>query len=134
VRIKSGLTQELYRRALNSIELEDDVLDELAKVDTRHANKSTASGRLANLMASDIDAINQARDVVIMVIGVPIGSTLAFIGLWRILDWCALVGTAIIVFSTPLPVWLAKLVGSTQRRLKLAQDSRISLVVEYMAQ
>ena len=119
---------------LNSMELEDDVLDELTKGRTRQTDKSTAAGRLANLMAGDIETLYNARDIVMMGIGIPIGSTLTLVGLYRIMGWSALVGTAIIVLSTPLPVWLAKLIGSTQIRLKFAQDSRISLVGEYISQ
>ena len=134
VRIKSGLTQELYRRALNSMELADYVLDDLAKGQKQPAGKSTASGRLANLMAGDIDAIYLGRDIFLIGIGVPISMVIAFTGLYRILGWPAIVGIAVLVLSAPLPAWLAQLIGSSQRRLKLVQDSRISLVGEYFAQ
>ncbi len=134
VRVKSGFTQELYHRAMTSMELDDDILDGTAKDAGDKGQKATSAGRLANLMASDIDAICGAKDTIIVLAGTPVGMALSFLGLYKILGWPALVGVAIILVTTPpVPTWLAQLIGHVQRGLKLAQDSRISLVSEYLA-
>jgi len=133
VRVKSGFTQELYHRAMNSMELEEDFMSGLPKGQQDKAQKSTATGRLANLMAGDIDAIYQARDIIIILIGVPIGIIVAFVGLYKFLGWPALVGTFILLVTAPIPVYLSQMLSRKQRELKLTQDSRISLVSEYLA-
>ncbi|KAK1778584.1 P-loop containing nucleoside triphosphate hydrolase protein [Copromyces sp. CBS 386.78] len=133
VRLKSAMTQELYHRALASMELEDDVINDIA---TRGAKEqrmqSTSAGRLANLMASDIDAVFRARDAILGLVGVPVGIALSIIGLYKIVGWTSLVGLAFLVLSMPLPAWVSRMMAKTQRKAKLAQDSRISLISEYL--
>ncbi|KAJ4392610.1 hypothetical protein N0V85_006929, partial [Neurospora sp. IMI 360204] len=133
VRLKSAMTQELYHRALSSMELEDDVINDIA---TRGAKEqrtqSTSAGRLANLMASDVDAVFKARDAVTGFVGVPVGIVISTIGLYKLVGWTSLVGLAFLVLSISFPVWIARMMSKTQRKVKLAQDSRISLISEYL--
>ncbi|KFA71490.1 hypothetical protein S40288_09133 [Stachybotrys chartarum IBT 40288] len=137
VRIKAGLTQELYHRALNSMELEDDhfqlgVGKESAQ-GGKGSTKTTSVGRLANLMASDIDAVYRARDIVQVSIGVSTGTAISLIGLYKMLGWPALAGTLVLMVATPISVWLGQLMFRAQKKVRQAQDSRISLVTEYLA-
>ncbi|KAI5463185.1 P-loop containing nucleoside triphosphate hydrolase protein [Mariannaea sp. PMI_226] len=139
VRIKSAFTQELYSKALGSMELEDDPfelhLDSKTQKKQSYQNtaKSTSAGRLSNLMASDVDAIYKARDMVVAVIGVPVSTIISLIGMYRMLGWASLVGTFILVLATPMSIWLGKKMLVSQRRVRKAQDSRMSLVTEYLA-
>lgn len=131
VRVKAAMTQELYHRAMSSMELEGDVLnDEQGQQVT--AKKTTHAGQLQNLMSGDIDAIWQARDVVLIGVGAPVGIIIAFIGLYTILGWPALVGSALIVIAIPVPTYVAQLMGKSQRQVKATQDARISLISEYL--
>lgn len=134
VRIKSAMTQELYHRAMASMELEEDVVNAIVSKGgkTTQSQQSTSSGRLANLMASDIDAITAARDVVAITCGVPVGMILSLIGLYQVVGWASLVGIFFMIVTIPVPTWLAQRMASSQRRVKLAQDSRISLISEYL--
>lgn len=131
VRTKAGMTQELYHRAMSSMELYGDVLND-AKGKKVAANKTTHSGQLQNLMAGDIDAITLARDVIMIGVGAPVGIIIAIIGLYKILGWPALVGTAIMVMGAPIPAYVAQLMGKAQRQVKATQDARISLINEYL--
>ncbi|KAL3955484.1 hypothetical protein ACCO45_011047 [Purpureocillium lilacinum] len=138
VRIKSAMTQELYHKALESMELEDDPFEAnsgKSKPDesSDKAQKSTSAGRLANLMAADVDAIFRSRDIMIVLVGVPSGTIVSLIGLYKMLGWASIAGTLILVLATPITVWLGKLMYTTQKRVRKAQDSRISLVTEYLA-
>ncbi|PNY30047.1 ATP-binding cassette transporter abc4 [Tolypocladium capitatum] len=138
VRIKSAMTQELYHRALGSMELEQDPFGSAgdrpkSDKDGDETQRSTSAGRLANLMAADVDAIFRARDVMMVLVGVPSGTVISLIGLYRMLGWASIVGTAILILATPVSVWLAKLMYGTQKRVRKAQDARISLVTEYLA-
>lgn len=131
VRTKAGLTQELYVRAMSSMELDGDVLND-AKGKAVTAKKTTHAGQLQNLMSGDIDAIWQARDIIMVGVGAPLGAGIAFIGLYSILGWPALVGIALIILGVPLPVYIAQLMGKSQRQVKATLDARISLISEYL--
>lgn len=132
VRIKAGMTQELYHRAMSSMELEGDVLnDDKGKAVT--AKKTTHAGQLQNMMAGDVDALYQGRDIIMRGIAGPLGAIIAFAGLYKIMGWPALLGGAILAASVPLPVYLARLMGKSQRQVKATQDARISLISEYLS-
>jgi ABC-type multidrug transport system fused ATPase/permease subunit len=139
VRIKSAFTQELYCTALDSMEMEEDPFELQsggAKPKSRSGQttaKTTSAGRLANLMASDIDAIYRSRDIIQATIGTPVGTIISLIGMYRMMGWASLVGNAILFLATPLSIWLGRLMFYSQRRVRKAQDSRMSLVTEYLA-
>lgn len=137
VRVKSAMTQELYHRALGSMGLEHDAFEangpKSAEAVGDRAQKSTSAGRLANLMAADVDAIFKARDLVIVVVGVPSGTIISVVGLYRMLGWASIAGIVILVLAMPISVWLGKRMYRAQKRVRKAQDARISLVTEYLA-
>ncbi|KAK2006581.1 ABC transporter [Colletotrichum eremochloae] len=140
VRLRSALTQELYHRAMGSMELEEDIFapkgdSEKAqqKKDGKPGRSTTSAGRLANLMAADVQAIFGSRDIVMISMGVPTGTIIAFVGLYKMLGWPALVGTAILFLAAPMSIVVAQLMARQTRKARRAQDSRISLVSEYLA-
>ncbi|PNP85499.1 hypothetical protein FNYG_00555 [Fusarium nygamai] len=139
VRIKSAFTQELYYTALDSMEMDEDPFElqsggaKLKSMSGQAAAKTTSAGRLANLMASDIDAIYRSRDIIQATIGTPVGTIISLIGMYRMMGWASLVGNAILFLATPLSIWLGRLMFYSQRRVRKAQDSRMSLVTEYLA-
>ncbi|PSR76546.1 P-loop containing nucleoside triphosphate hydrolase protein [Coniella lustricola] len=131
VRVKVGMTQEIYHRAMSSMELEGDVLND-KEGQAATANKTTYAGQLQNLMGGDIDAITQARDVILMGIGAPLGAALSFVGMYKIMGWPAIVGACLLVLGLPVPIYISQLMGRSQRQVKAAQDARISLISEYL--
>ncbi|KAK5998321.1 ABC transporter ATP-binding protein/permease VMR1 [Cladobotryum mycophilum] len=137
VRIKSAMTQELYHKAMESMELEEDPFDATRgssnEKDGQPAQKSTSAGRLANLMAADVDAIYRGRDMIMCLVGVPAGTAISLIGLYKMMGWASLVGALILLLATPISVSLGKMMYTAQRRVRKAQDGRISLVAEYLA-
>lgn len=135
VRVKAALTQELYYKAMNSMELEDEVFAEIAATgkEKRVEQNTTSTGRLANLMGADTDAITRGRDIVIVVCGITSGSIVSLIGLYKLLGWSALVGIAMMLILSPLPVLIARRMIGVQRDMKRIQDSRMSAISEYLA-
>lgn len=131
VRVKSALTQELYHMALESMELEHE--DSSLCDGTGKKQRTTAAGRLANLMAADIDAIFKARDIMVIGVGCPIAVTLALLGLYQIIGWPSLVGTAILILSSVASIYTAQLMVTVQIKVRKAQDTRISLITEYLS-
>lgn len=131
VRVKAGMTQELYHRAMSSMELEGDVLnDEKGRQAT--AKKTTHAGQLQNLMSGDIDAIFMARDIIMTGVGAPVGTSLAFFGLYKILGWPAVVGSVMLAVGLVFPIYISQLMAKSQRQVKATQDARISLISEYL--
>jgi len=90
VRIRSGITQELYHKAMSSLEPEDDdTINQATATATdaaagKRQSATTKAGRMANLMASDTDSIVRARDIVRVGVGVPTGMVITVIGLYRV--------------------------------------------------
>lgn len=140
VRFKSAMTQELYHKALTSMELENDPFERKLTMGgrgiesdrTTNTNRTRSAGRLVTLMAADIDAIFRARDVVIVAVGLPIGTFVSIIGMYRMLGWPAFVGLVFIILAAPISYWLGRLLYQRQRLARRAQDSRLSLVTEYL--
>lgn len=132
VRIKAGMVQELYHRAMSSMELEKDILNN-AQGREATAKKTTHAGQLQNLMGGDVDAITTAREVIRIGIASPVGSAISFVGLYKIMGWPALVGVGLLIVSVPLPTYVAQLMGQSQRQVKATQDARISLISEYLS-
>ncbi|KAI3322302.1 ABC transporter [Xylariaceae sp. AK1471] len=134
VRVKSGFIQELYHRAMTSMELEEDVINKIENKNIKkETRKSTSIGRLANLMSSDVAAVCQARDFIMVLTGIPAGTILSFVGLYKVIGWPAIIGTVFMMAMTIVPAYIAQVMGKTQREVKIAQDSRISLITEYLS-
>ncbi|KAI1491460.1 P-loop containing nucleoside triphosphate hydrolase protein [Biscogniauxia mediterranea] len=137
VRVKAALTQELYYKAMSSMELDDEVFAEISATgqdkDGAKKQTTTSTGRLANLMSADVDAITYGRDVVMCSCGIPAGSVVALVGLYKILNWPALVGIVTMVLLSPLPILIGRRMVDIQRDMKKIQDSRISVISEYLA-
>lgn len=136
VRVKSALTQELYYKAVASMELDDDSFQEISSKEAPSAGKKaqvTSAGRLANLMSADIDAITRGRDIILVTFGLPPGTILALVAMYRMLDWPALAGIAFMVLMSPFGLTLAQRMVGLQREEKKIQDSRISAITEYLS-
>jgi ABC-type multidrug transport system fused ATPase/permease subunit len=138
VRVKAGLIQELYYKAMASMELDGDVFAEIAasgndKDKLKKPQNATASGRLANLMSADVDAVWAGRDIILVLFAIPCGTIFVLVGLYQLLGWPALVGTAAMLALTPLPLLISRRMVGIQRDMKQIQDSRISAVSEYLA-
>lgn len=85
VRIRSGITQELYHKAMSSLEPEDDAVNQITATDTgKRQPATTKAGRMANLMASDTESIIRARDIVRIGVGVPTGLIITVIWLYQV--------------------------------------------------
>lgn len=139
VRVKSAMTQELYHKALDSMELEECIFSTAKNTSNgttkqpKAAQRSSSTGRLANLMTADIDAIYRARDIIIAVVGVPIGTAISLGGLFKMMGWVSIIGIIIILLATPLSILLGRMMYEFQKRVRQAQDTRISLITEYIS-
>lgn len=136
VRIKAALTQELYYKAMNSMELDEEVFAEISstgKEKEKNQQGTTSTGRLANLMSADVHAVTLGRDLVLVACGISAGTVVSMIGLYTLMGWSALVGIVAMILLSPLPLLIARRMVGTQREMKRIQDSRISAISEYLA-
>lgn len=139
VRVKAALTQELYYKAMNSMELDDDSFKDISSIEKpkegekKKQETTTSTGRLANLMSSDIDAVTNGRDIILVCAGLPTGTIVGFIGLYSMLDWPAAVGVGLMVTMSPIGVYIAQRMVHLQRDIRKIQDSRISVISEYLS-
>ncbi|ETS83787.1 hypothetical protein PFICI_05663 [Pestalotiopsis fici W106-1] len=138
VRVKAALTQELYYKAMNSMELDDESFQDISSADKPKEGEKkqetvTSTGRLANLMSSDIDAITNGRDLILVGAGLPTGTIVGFIGLYSMLNWPAAVGVGLMLTMSPIGVYIAQRMVHLQRDIRKIQDSRISVISEYLS-
>ncbi|KAK9438156.1 ABC transporter [Metarhizium brunneum] len=141
IKVKMALTTEMYQRAMASRELEDDFLNDEAEASQEsegsrepehQAQRKSSYGQLANIMSTDINAVQDGRNVLFIIGGVPCGVTFALIGMYNIVGWPSLIGVGVMLLMSPLPAWIVSHVGGQQKAAKSAQDGRISLSTEYL--
>ncbi|KAL7412630.1 hypothetical protein BDY24DRAFT_442169 [Mrakia frigida] len=90
-------------------------------------------GKINNLIGSDLQAIAQARDILIAVFFSPLQSLLSVLFLYRLVSWSSLVGLAAMLATFPLPTLLLKAVNQVQQDLTVATDARIQVITEAMS-
>jgi hypothetical protein len=104
VRIRSGITQELFHKAMSSLEPEDDAVNQTTATDPgKRQPVTTKAGRMANLMASDTESIIRARDIVRIGVGVPTGLIITVIWLYQV---CIPERTHLVYLAAGYNVWV----------------------------
>ncbi|TYJ59220.1 hypothetical protein B9479_000209 [Cryptococcus floricola] len=88
------------------------------------------AGKINVLMAADIDALTEGRDLALVFVYTPIQFVLCIALLYRILSWSSLIGMLTMFITLPLPGLLTKLNAQFQRKRMLATDSRIDTITE----
>ncbi|KAJ7813135.1 P-loop containing nucleoside triphosphate hydrolase protein [Mycena olivaceomarginata] len=84
-------------------------------------------GKITNLVTSDL---NHGRNLLFLVILVPIQIVGAIVFLYQVLGWSAFVGMAVMILLFPLPGYVAKLQQGAQKATLKKTDTRVQTVVE----
>ncbi|KAJ7141418.1 hypothetical protein C8R44DRAFT_763397 [Mycena epipterygia] len=84
-------------------------------------------GKITNLVTTDLAHINEARNVLFLLILVPIQITGSIVFLYQVLGWSAFVG-----MGFPLPGYVAKLQQTVQKAMLKTTDARVQTVSETM--
>ncbi|KAJ7481603.1 hypothetical protein FB451DRAFT_1030640 [Mycena latifolia] len=87
-------------------------------------------GKITNLVTVDLIAINGARDVLFIVILVPIQVIGSVIFLYQVLGWSAFVGMGVMVALFPLPGYVANWQRAVQKTMLKKTDARVQTVSE----
>ncbi|KAJ7268668.1 hypothetical protein B0H12DRAFT_1009709 [Mycena haematopus] len=89
-------------------------------------------GKMTNLVTTDLGHINEARNVLFLVILVPVQVLGSMIFLYQVLGWSAFVGMGVIVALFPLPGYVSKWQQAAQKATLKKTDARVQTVSETM--
>ncbi|KAJ7729547.1 hypothetical protein DFH07DRAFT_850204 [Mycena maculata] len=87
-------------------------------------------GKMTNLVTTDLNSINEARNFLFLVILVPVQIIGSIIFLYQVLSWSAFVGMGVMVALFPLPGYVAKLQQTIQKAAMKKTDARVQTVTE----
>ncbi|KAJ7581129.1 P-loop containing nucleoside triphosphate hydrolase protein [Mycena floridula] len=89
-------------------------------------------GKLNNLVTTDLANLSSSREILRVLVYVPIGVTTGVIFLYLILDWAAFVGLGVMILLFPIPGLVSKAIQKVRRAQLLKTDARVQRVTETM--
>ncbi|KAF5324170.1 hypothetical protein D9619_011326 [Psilocybe cf. subviscida] len=89
-------------------------------------------GKIVNLVTRDVNTIGFAKEVMFLVVEVPLQLTLSIVFLYQILGWSSLVGLAATALLLPVPGYATKLLYNIQKKKMELSDSRVQKVTEVL--
>ncbi|KDR83119.1 hypothetical protein GALMADRAFT_238944 [Galerina marginata CBS 339.88] len=92
--------------------------------------KDNLVGKINTLVTVDLDNITNSKDILMLVLQVPLELTLAVGFLYVILGWSAIVGFASIVMLLPVPAYIASKIQTIQGQKLERTDARVQTVTE----
>ncbi|KAJ7156234.1 hypothetical protein C8R46DRAFT_429362 [Mycena filopes] len=98
---------------------------------TETAQKSII-GRINNLLTTDLTNINEARNVLFIVVLIPLQIIGCVLFLYQVLGWSAFVGMGTMIALFPLPGYAAKLQSNVQETALQKTDARVQMFTETM--
>ncbi|KAF9455005.1 hypothetical protein P691DRAFT_813919 [Macrolepiota fuliginosa MF-IS2] len=96
------------------------------------SNSSNLVGRINNLVTTDLGNITEARDLMLLVVYMPLQILLCTTFLYVILGWSAFVGLAVMILLFPLPGLVAQRIQQVQASRLKRTDARVQTVTEAM--
>ncbi|KXN81115.1 ATP-binding cassette transporter abc4 [Leucoagaricus sp. SymC.cos] len=99
------------------------------------AGTSSASnlvGLINNLVTTDLGNIIEARDLMLVLVYIPLQIILCMVFLYVFLGWSAFVGLAVMILLYPIPGFVAQKIQDVQNMRLKRTDARIETVTEAM--
>ncbi|KAJ6564563.1 P-loop containing nucleoside triphosphate hydrolase protein [Mycena capillaripes] len=130
----SALVMQLVFEHALRIRVKAETADKGDSAPDTPAEKASANlhGKINNLLTVDRNNIGEARNVLFIVILVPIQVIGSIVFLYEVLGWSAFVGMGAMVALFPLPGYVAKLQSSVQEKALAKTDARVQAVSETM--
>ncbi|CAO3570415.1 unnamed protein product [Mortierella alpina] len=97
------------------------------------ARKTSTVGEIANHMSTDAEKLNYNIVFVPVWISIPIEITIASCMLYRLLGWSTFCGLGMIFVITPIQAWAGGLMDNVKEAKMEAQDHRVRLMTEILA-
>ncbi|KAF9526532.1 multidrug resistance-associated ABC transporter [Crepidotus variabilis] len=88
------------------------------------------AGKLNNLVTSDLNAISQARDWLMLIFSIPLIITLSMVFLYQFLGWSCFVFLFTTLAFMGIPGYVSTLIAKTQKEKMKATDARVQTVTE----
>ncbi|KAJ6594276.1 hypothetical protein B0H19DRAFT_1094788 [Mycena capillaripes] len=126
------ITQLVFEHALRiRVKSETDAKAD-AGASTKGSNTKATNllGKMTNLVTSDLAHIGEARNMLLLLIFVPIQIIGAIIFLYKVLGWSAFVGMGVMLALFPLPGYVTKLQQAAQKATLKNTDARVQTVSE----
>ncbi|KAJ7049448.1 hypothetical protein C8F01DRAFT_1352344 [Mycena amicta] len=133
----SIVTQLVFEHALRIRVKAETAAEKSADETSEAANTNTAAnanllGRINTLVTVDLTNINEARNILFLLVLVPIQVIGSIVFLYQVLGWSAFVGMASMVALAPLPGYAAKLLSNIQQKTLDKTDARVQTVTEIL--
>ena len=154
VRVKISLVQEIFNKALDSINVEGLPSNFLSAAATRtdpegrnipgstqpssnanakHGSQSGA-GHILNLMSTDVNGVEEGRDLLFVLGGLPVIISLGIFFLTKLVGLiAAMSGLVVLIIGLALPGIFTKKMATGQRSVMQASDQRIAMVSEFIS-
>ncbi|CCG83581.1 Abc transporter [Taphrina deformans PYCC 5710] len=116
VRVKAALTQLIYLKVM--------------VMKANDGNEETSTGRISNLMSTDIETITTVRELFLLIVQLPVCTFVSLVLLYRLMGHAALLGFGGLLLTIPIPGFLANSMALYQRAASLATDLRLSVISE----
>ncbi|KAJ7747233.1 hypothetical protein B0H16DRAFT_1692432 [Mycena metata] len=89
-------------------------------------------GKMTNLVTSDLGTIQESRNVLLVLVLVPVQTIASVVFLYQVLGWSSFVGMGVMVALFPAPGYLAKFEQAAQKSIRKTTDARVQTVSETM--
>ncbi|KAG9314746.1 P-loop containing nucleoside triphosphate hydrolase protein [Chiua virens] len=131
VRTEALLSDLVFKHALR-IRLQGDENCDAPPDENDSSHKANLIGTINNHLTTDLTNVIAAKELLPVVVGVPLQILLCIAFLYRILGWSALVGAAAMMCLVPVPGYVGSLFQSVEVEKMKITDARVQLVSETM--
>ncbi|EKM56946.1 uncharacterized protein PHACADRAFT_172648 [Phanerochaete carnosa HHB-10118-sp] len=90
-------------------------------------------GKINNLVTSDLDNINNGRNLLFIILSAPLQFSFGAIFLYQVLGWSSFVGLVVMIILLPVPTWVATRMQGVQVEKMMATDARVQKATEAMS-
>ncbi|KAG9314718.1 hypothetical protein JVU11DRAFT_5527 [Chiua virens] len=131
VRTEALLADLVFKHALR-IRLQGDEDNDVPSDENDSGHKANLIGTINNHLTTDLTNITAAKELLPVVVGVPLQISLCIAFLYRTLGWSALVGAAAMMCLVPVPGYVGSLFQGVEVEKMKITDARVQLVSETM--
>ncbi|CAD6185500.1 unnamed protein product [Caenorhabditis auriculariae] len=115
--IRSVLTSAVYKKSLNL---------------SNEARKNRTTGAIVNLMAVDIQRMQDMTTFIMLFWSSPFQILLSIYFLWKLLGWSVLAGLVILLLMIPFNSWISVKMRNCQMEQMKFKDERIKMMSEIL--
>ncbi|KIK58469.1 hypothetical protein GYMLUDRAFT_45326 [Collybiopsis luxurians FD-317 M1] len=127
VRMEALLTQLVFEHALRIRVKAESSSDSQTGKQSRNL-----TGRINNLVTTDLAVINEARNCMALISEIPVLLALYSVFLYTILGWSAFVGVGITIIMAPIPTYIAGIARDYHAKRMKKTDTRVHILTDIL--